>query len=149
MLILTDDDFPAVRAALDITLDAEVLPDAIIALPMFIDTAEDIAVKRVPDWESLTGSRRLHLHNAVVKLTASLIAPSMADITSETFASGGQIYKRQPMNWLDVAARLAGEYEDEIQDVVDPDRLTTSDVPTTFTAVRGFNYRANYHRGYW
>lgn len=84
--ILQGTDYPAVRAAIDASLDALTLPDSVIALPIYADLADQEIKRRVPLWATIiaaTGDAAVQIRIAAVYLTASLIVGSLPSITRE------------------------------------------------------------------
>jgi hypothetical protein len=77
--------YPAIRAALDVTLDSAVLPDATIALPLYLGLADLEVKRRDPDWATRAGDALQHLENAAVLLTAAYLAPAIPALTREKF----------------------------------------------------------------
>jgi predicted nucleic acid-binding protein len=70
-------EYPAVRAALDVSLTAAALPDATIALDIFQGAAEREVLDRYPDASSQTGETLLSVIRAAVYLTAANLVGSM------------------------------------------------------------------------
>lgn len=92
-LIGSATDYTAVRAALDVGLDAATLPDAIIALDTNQGAAEREVLARVPNAASKTGDDLLRCKSAAIWLTAANIAPSLPQLLRET--QDGYTYTRQ------------------------------------------------------
>jgi hypothetical protein len=78
--LLASSDWPAVRAALDITLDSAQLPDATIALDIYSGRAMREVEARVTGATGLTGDDELKVTAAAVFLTAAHIAPALPAI---------------------------------------------------------------------
>lgn len=114
MPILTSADYPAIRAALDLSLDAEGLPDAAISLPLFQGMAEAEVLRRDPDAASRTGDELQHVRNAAVLLTAGRIAPRLPQVLRERFAGGDYEYQMQPRDWEALATSLRADAEAEL-----------------------------------
>src|SRR5215510_10127369 len=92
-------DYGAVRAALDTSLDTTALPDATIALPIFLDAADLEIKRRDPAWASRTGDAATHLKNAAIYLTAALLAPAVPRVTEEILNAGNYRYRLEPIDW--------------------------------------------------
>jgi hypothetical protein len=133
--LLTAAEYPSVRAAIDLSLDSESLPDATIALPIYLDAA-DLAIKaRDPLWATRTGDALTLLTNACVYLTAALIAPAMARLLGETYADGYR-YQLAAVDWDARAAALRGRAEDSLNALLTPED-GDSDRPTFFAVASG------------
>lgn len=103
-VILTDESYPEVRAALDVTLEADRLPDSVIAMGPYQGDAEREAAAAVPGWASLTGDQAERFRVAVVLKTAARIAPAMPAITREDRLAFS--FSQAAVNWVDRAAQL-------------------------------------------
>lgn len=134
MALLTTADYPAIRAALDVSLTARDLPDSVIGLAIYVGAAEAEVLVRDPLAASRTGAEQQHLVNAAVFLTAALLAPALPDLTSEHFAEYS--YNRN-VDWLARAADLRRRFEAELAAVLAPDDAATYNRPTMFTAASG------------
>lgn len=135
--ILTDDHNPQIRAAIDPTLDAGKLPDAVIGMTIYRDAA-DLDVKAlVPDWETIvadTGtSAYIHLINALIYLTAAKIVPALPDLLGETWPD--YAYKVQRPTLAEQARRLTALAMAAIGLATGTE--TASRLPTFFTIARG------------
>ncbi len=108
MTIIATSDYPAVRAAIDIYLDAQTLPDAVIALDIYQGAAERVVMARVPGWETLQGDDLARVETAVVYLTASLICPAIPAIFRETMPDYAyQAHRADPATQAAQLARRA------------------------------------------
>lgn len=134
MGLLTAAEYSAVRAALDIQLTEDDLPDSVIEQPIYSGSAELEVLARVADAESKTGQAKRHLRNAVILLTAALIAPAMPNLTSENI--GSYQYSRAGVDWLKRAEELRARGELELARVEEAD-ATTPTRPTLFATVAG------------
>jgi hypothetical protein len=126
MGIIDTDSFPEIRAALDVTLEEERLPDAVIAMGAYLGEAEREVQARVPDWATRTGVEAEALRVAVVLLTAAKIAPAMPVITREDRLAFS--YTRQAVDWAAHAARLL-QRADTALAPLEPSAASTGDVP--------------------
>lgn len=59
-------------------IDIAYLPDTVLNQPEIITVAEANIIEQVPDYESLTGDKRVYLEAAVVCECAALLCPSMS-----------------------------------------------------------------------
>lgn len=135
MPILTAPDFPAVRAAIDLSLDATVVPDATIALPIFQGLAETQVLARDPLAAGRVDPDLTHIKNAAIYLTAALLVASLPQIIQEDFAKDYR-YVKQPVDREALAALLRARADDEIDAVLDPNGLS-SERPSMFALGHG------------
>lgn len=136
MAILSSTDYPAIRAALDVGLNVQQLPDAIIGEDIFVGAAEAELLRRVPDAASRTGDDLKRVSRALVWLTAALLAPSVVRITSLSVQTRDLSYSRQTFDPEKKAAELRGRAEAEIVMLLTPSEATPSR-PTMFTVAAG------------
>lgn len=90
-------DYPSIRAAIDISLDADSLPDAVIGLDIYATAAEQWIAAETTE----TGTEA---HLAAVLYCAYLIAPQVPALMRERMAGGE--YWQQPFDYVDLAGRL-------------------------------------------
>lgn len=140
MAILSSTDYPAIRAALDVGLNVQQLPDAIIGEDIFVGAAEAELLRRVPDAASKTGDDLKRVVRALVWLTAALLAPSVVRITSMSVQTRDLSYSRQTFDPEKKAAELRGRAEAEIVMLLTPSEATPSR-PTIFTVAAGYRGR--------
>lgn len=138
--LLTSTDYPTIRAAIDLSLDStsKSLPDATIALPIYLDAADLELKTRDPLWATRTGDALVQLKNAAIYLTASRIAPTIPRLVGEDF--GNYAYKLQSVDWEARAAALRALAEEALNAILDPGDAT-SDRPTFFATARGYRGR--------
>lgn len=136
MAILTSADYPAIRAALDVGLNAQQLPDATIELDTFAGAAEAELVRRIPDAALLVDDDLKRVKRALVWLTAALLAHSVVRITSMSIQTRDLSYSRQTFDPDEKAAELRGRAEAEIAMLLEPNE-TTPAMPTMFTLATG------------
>ncbi len=140
MAILSAADYPAIRAALDVSLNAQLLPDATIGQDIFVGAAEAELLRRVPDAASRTGDDLKRVKRALVWLTAALLAPSVVRITSLSVQTRDLSYSRQTFDPDEKAAELRSRAESEIAMLLTPGEATPS-LPTVFTVAAGYRGR--------
>jgi len=75
--ILTETDWES-RVRDKMGIDIAYLPDTVLNQPEIITVAEANIIEQVPDYESLTGDKRVYLEAAVVCECAALLCPSMS-----------------------------------------------------------------------
>lgn len=132
--LLASSDWPAVRAALDITLDSVQLPDATIALDIYSGRAMREVEARVTGATALTGDDELKVTAAAVFLTAAHIAPALPAIMRAE--SQHLAVQRKEVDWNKRAADLRQLAEDEIAGLLEPD-ATGPYRPTMFARAKG------------
>lgn len=136
MGILTAAEFPAIRAALDVGLNAQTLPDETIGQEIFLGAAEAELLKRVPTAAAMTGSDLKRVKRALVWLTAAYLAHSVVRITSLSVQTRDISYSRQTFDPDKKAAELRSRAETEIGLLVEPSAATPAR-PTMFALARG------------
>ncbi len=136
MTILTALDYPAIRAALDVSLNAQQLPDATIAQDVFLGAAEAELLQRVPTAASMTGGDLARVKRALVWLTAAYLAHSVVRITSLSVQTRDLSYSRQTFDPDEKAAELRARAGAEIAALVTPS-ATAPGRPTMFTLAGG------------
>lgn len=118
MPILTNPtDFPAVRAAIDTSLTAAALPDATIALDIYLGAAELYIISRDADAESRTGDAETHIKNATTYYLAALLIPAVPHL--QEVSDRSIKYKRQA-DWDALEAQLRGRVEYHLAQVLEP-----------------------------
>lgn len=126
MTILTSAAYPAVRAAIDLSLDTTTLPDSVIALSIYLDAA-DLEVKtRDPAWASRTGDALTHLTNAAIYLTAARLAVAIPRVSGEDF--GDYAIKIQAVDWEARARWLRSQAESALDALLGVADTDASDV---------------------
>ena len=149
--IISSDDYPSVRAALDITLDTTTLPDSLIALPIFEGVAETDVMAEDTQWQLHVANTDVngnvdpaigqHLRNAVIYHCAALLALSMADnVDSEALPGGGYRYTRSRIDWEERHKHLDSQADRELEALIAVNQPDTGAMPTMFTL--GFGGRA-------
>lgn len=126
MAILTDADFPEVRAVLHMSITTDHLPDATIGLPIYQGRAENEIIRRDPLAESRTESEGEKVRQATILLLAALIAPAMEMLTSETIPGGGYRYQKPEVDWKTKAQLLRESVDSILSVLLDTDPETPS-----------------------
>jgi hypothetical protein len=114
--ILAVGDFPEIRAALDVSLDITNVPDAVIALDIYLGRATEWVVDHNPAAASYVGAvdaPSRALRRACILATAALIAPSVPWLVQEAFENQHS-YKRQVMDLGMLVADLWSQANDQI-----------------------------------
>lgn len=131
---ITSAQYPAVRAALDVSLDATTLPDATIGLAIYAGAAAVDVKRRDPAWATRTGDALQRLENAQVLFTAALLAPAVPAIEREQMQDYS--YTRSKVDWTARAATLIERANEELAAVVTP-TATTPGRPAFFSVAHG------------
>lgn len=137
MPILTSDDFPAVRAALDTELSAQDLPDAVIKQDVFLGAAEAELLERVPDAAERLGAELKRVKRALVWLTAAYLAPSVVRVTTMSIQTRDMSYSRQTFDPEEKEAELRRRAEKEIDALLDAGGTTAARTPVVFALASG------------
>lgn len=132
--LLTATNYPAIRAALGVRLTAKELPDAVIALDIYLTAAIAEVVDRDPIAESRTGAALVHVTNAGVFICAALLCPAMSSITGETIDD--YQYSQSATDWLAKESQLRKRAEAELNAVLVPDE-EAPERPTMFAKLSG------------
>lgn len=132
MALITSDDFPAVRAAINVTLDEVGLPDAVIALPIYLGAADTDVKARDPLWATRTAGDLRHLKNATIYFTAARLVLSLPRINSETFGQRYQ-FRVDQLSPTEQAASLQAFGDMEIEAVINPGSDELVEKPVMFT----------------
>jgi len=136
LALLTTSDYPAVRAALDTSLDDGDLPDGIIGLSIYQGRAEAFVLRRDPLAQTRTGADAQHVKNAAIFLTAGYLAPALPAVISDDY--GDHRMQRKPMDWIARGQLLTQRGEAELDVLLlPPALLVTSARPRMFTVASG------------
>lgn len=133
MNLLTSSDYPAIRAAIDISLDPEVLPDSIIDHPIYAPWADAEVCRRDPAWAGRDAAGQQKLVNAAIFLTAAVLAPAIPQVIQEQTTEHS--YSRRSVDWSRLADELRARAEQEIAAVVETSAAI--DRPTMFSVGTG------------
>jgi hypothetical protein len=134
---LTASEYPAVRAAIDVSLDASNLPDAVISLPMYAQEAErwvlaqnPLAATYAPNTDAF---KRMQV--AAIYACAALILPALPQLTAEVY---GQAYRytRQEVDATAQQNALWARARASIQAELGDDETVVSGPPLRFIFAR-------------
>lgn len=131
--------FDSVRAAIDISLTDDIIPDSVISLPIYQGAAESYVEIRDPLSATRVGIERLHIYKAIVFLTAAYLVPSVPFLLREDF--GDYNYSR----FLDkghverLVASLRQRSNAELNEVLGLDVFGS--MPTMFGVAPGYRGR--------
>lgn len=106
MPLLDPSDFPAIRAALDIDLAEDDVPDAIISLPIYQGQGEAEVLRRVPTAGALTGDELEAAKLGAVLFTAALVAEGLPRTTQERVGNWQYSQARASADVATIAAGL-------------------------------------------
>ena len=140
MPLLTQNDYPAIRAALDVGLSAAQVPDALLARPVYHPAAEAEVLRRLPVAESdLTAPQRERARRVAMFLTAALLAGALPTITQTDFADLS--VRRQVPNAAERAATLRAQAEVELAALIEELGEVDTSIPMFFTLAPGYRGR--------
>jgi hypothetical protein len=131
MALPLTEDYPDVRAAIDISLDTVILPDSVISMAPYAEAAEAELARRVPGYSEDDA----RIQRAAIYLTAALLCPAVPHLIAERQADGQQ-YQRQPFDAAARAEALRALADAEINEVLGEDDLTAQR-PTVFALACG------------
>lgn len=146
MAILDTENYPAVRAAIDISLSEKNLPDEIIALSIYQGAAENWVIDRdanaetyAPAGAAPSATKWARVQNAAIYKTAALICPAVPNITRDDFGPN-ESYTRKAMDFDKRAEELTDLASAELAAYLETDPVT-SQMPTFFTVGPGYRGR--------
>lgn len=146
MAILDSENYPAIRAAIDISLSERNLPDEIIALSIYQGTGERWVLDRDSDAESYApagaapdATKWARVQNAAIYKVASLICPAVPNITRDDFGPD-ESYTRKAMDLDRRAEELGDMASAELAAYLETDPVA-SQLPTFFTVGPGYRGR--------
>jgi len=131
-------DYPAVRAAIDLSLDDTTLPDDVIGLPIYAGAAEVEIGRRVANYADVItagGANAALLTNAAIWICAALLVPAVPNLTGERTPDSQQ-YSRQAFDPAAKVAQLRALADQAIGEVLGEDPLTAAR-PVTFAVACG------------
>lgn len=137
--LLPVENYAMVRAAIDLTLSAAVLSDAIIALDLFAPSAVREVLAIDPTAESRTGAELLHAQAAAAYFAAARLIVALPVVTRE--AGLGYTRETRTVDPAARAAELRGLASAELDAYLET-TPATADMPSMFTVAHG-------HRGRW
>jgi len=134
MPLLNDADYPAVRATLLLGITSEMLPNDVIALPIFQQAAEAEVLRCDPTAASRTGAEAEAIGRATIYLTAALIAPSVPNLIEHE--EDRVRVKMEAVDWQVKARELKDMATAELNNLLNPSNLTAQ-MPVMFTLAEG------------
>lgn len=134
-MLLTAEEYPSIRGALDISIDDYFLPDAIIELPIYGVAAELWVLQRDPLAASRMNAAGVQVRLALVLYCASLIAPAVPTLLSES--EGPYAYSMASVDWDARATALRVRAEQTLSIVINNPVAIAARIPRIFTVARG------------
>lgn len=131
----TPSDYDAVRAALNVSLDRNTLPDSVIALVIYAPKAEADVRAIYSDADTRPPDEFAHLKAAAIYLAASYIAVALPSILRETFPQYS--YQAAEVDPFALSAALEARASEELAAVPSPVVTTADAIPTFFTVASG------------
>lgn len=94
---LTPAEFPSIRAAIDVSLDASNLPDDVIGLPMYRQDAERwvVAMNPLAAAYELGSEPYLKTQVAAIYACAALVLPSVPQLTGESYGTAFRYTRKE------------------------------------------------------
>lgn len=86
MPLLTNADYPAIRAALEATLPVGALPDVVIGYPIYLAAGMQDVLDRIPTAEALAAAQLARAQRAAIYYTAARLALTVPSVTRDQFA---------------------------------------------------------------
>lgn len=136
--LLSEADYPVIRAALDTELDEADLPDSIIDQIIYAPAAVRDVIDRYSTAESETGEDFYRCKRAAIYFCAARLAPVVVRLTSQTVQARDLSYSKPTFDPEQRAAELRQMAEAELALIVSEDVPTK---PTMFTVARGYRGR--------
>lgn len=139
-VLLSALDYPAVRAAIDVSLSTGDLPDATIALGIYHAAAIQDVIARDPAAESRTDDELERVKRAAIYFLAARLCAATVRLTSLSIQTRDMSYSKPAQDPDERAAELRGLAEAEIAAVLTPDEGDYAR-PTFFAVAPGYRGR--------
>ena len=136
MAILIQTDYPAIRAAIDVSLGESDLTNSIISQTIYKDAAEQDVLDIDASAESRTGENANRVKRAAIYFCAARLCPAVVRITSLSTKVGDMSYSKQTFDPTKRAKELREMAEDELAEVLTPAEETPNR-PTFMTVASG------------
>ncbi len=136
MAILTSADWPAVRQAVHVSMDTNLLPTATIAMNIYSGAADRDVLKLDPDAESRTGEDENRVTRAAIFYCAARLCSVVDWFLNLSTTARDLRYSRQLSPAEQRANELRGMAVEEINAILFPD-ATAQSMPRMFTKVTG------------
>ena len=141
---LTDDELDSVRRAIDVDLDADVLPNEIIKDRVYLGRAAQKILSMDPLAESRIGVQEDAIILAMIFQTAAYLVPALPQLITEQFVD----YRARfdPMSQVEQMQRLNSAVDEQIQIAIATDDPMAFRRVGHFTLGRGKSYQRGYVR---
>jgi hypothetical protein len=133
--LIDSSHYPAIRAAIDVSLGPAQLPDAVLALSIYVPAAIDDVLSRDPLAESRSGAELVRVQNAAVYFAAGRAVPATPVVESQQFADFR--YQRAKVDQAERQRDLFGRAESELAAVLNVVSPDTDARPTVFARAPG------------
>jgi hypothetical protein len=133
--LLSSSDYPAIRAAIDVSLDSTMLSDEVIAMPIYAEAAEAEVLARDPLAATREGSAWQRVVNAAIYLAAARLVRAVPWIKSEGIG-GERQYSCQEVDLDALVSDLRSKAEAELAAVLEPSNQSPSR-PVMFALASG------------
>lgn len=132
MALLTSEHYGQIRAALDVELTEQDLPDDVIGMSIYLEAANADVLNRDPDAETRTGDDRARVVRAAIYFCAARLAPAIVRVTSLSVVTRDLSYQRATFDPMQRAADLRALAEKELSELLTP-TATSYGRPVFFT----------------
>lgn len=132
-IYLSAAEYPAVRGAIDISLDQKALPDEVLALPQYAGDAERWIIGQNPlaaTYEAGT-DEYLGMQVAAIYACAALVLPAVPNLTSESYGAGYR-YTRKELDTATLVESLWQRASNAIKAVTGVVAPSAGRIPTRF-----------------
>ena len=130
--------FDSIRRAIDPELDSEVLPDDVIADPVYLGRAARRILQLDPLAETRTGDEEDAIQMATVFQTAAYLVTVLTQVIQEQFVDYRA--KFNPLSQMDIKAMLESAVADQIGIAIAVDGPQSFQMVSGFTLGRGKSY---------
>lgn len=142
MALISGPDYDMVRKAIDVSLTAATVPDAVIALPIYQGAAERAVISVVPTAQAIVdanGPDALRIKAATSLLVAALLVDRIPHVVRESLIGNSIEVQRIDLSALESSLRR--QAADELAVITGDAALT---LPVQFTVARGNRGRLRY-----
>lgn len=136
------DHLESVRRAIDVDLDADILPNEVIQDQVYLGRAAQKILSLDPLAESRTGVQEDAIILATIFQTAAYLVPAMPQLITEQFVD--YRVRFDPMSQVEQAQRLSAAADEQIQIAIATDDPAQFKRVGHFTLGRGQSYRVSY-----
>jgi hypothetical protein len=144
--ILSQADWPEVRAQINVGLTAAQLPDDTIEMDAFVGRAEREVVATDPQAPSRTGAEAAAVRLASIYLTAALLVPAVPNIVRQQWPDIS--YQMENLSIADKVADLRHQAALQLESYLEAGTEPVPRIPTIFTSARSCRTE-RYRSGVW